>query len=69
MGRHKIGPADLERMSVDEHGRLFWDGAPLVTDARLALSRTQNIVAVAIAVTTIRGGLGSFVQGLAVLYK
>lgn len=69
MGRQKITPDHLDYVEIDEHGRLFWRGEPIVTDARLALSKRQNLIAAIVGVAAVLGGLGSFVQGLVVFIQ
>lgn len=69
MGRTKITPAQLDHFELDERGRLYWHSEPVVTDARLALSRWQNIAAGVIGIAAIAGGIGSFVQGMVVLIQ
>jgi hypothetical protein len=69
MARQKITPDHLDYVEIDEHGRLFWRGEPIVTDARLALSKRQNLIAGIIGVAAVLGGLGSFVQGAIVFIE
>lgn len=69
MARQKITPDHLDYVEIDEHGRLFWRGEPIVTDARLALSKRQNLIAGIIGLAAVLGGLGAFVQGLVVLIQ
>jgi hypothetical protein len=69
MGRTKITPAQLDHFELDERGRLYWQGEPVVTDQRLALSKWQNIVAGTVGLAAVAGGLGSFVQGVVVFLQ
>lgn len=69
MGRSKITPAQLDNFELDERGRLYWHGEPVITDARLALSKRQNLVAGIVGLSAVVGGIGSFVQGLVILIQ
>lgn len=64
MARRKITPDQLDNLEFDDRGRLYWHGEPIVTDARLALSKTQNILAILVGASAFLGGLGSFAQGI-----
>ena len=60
----QITPADMSRMAYDQDGHLYWDGKPIVTDARLALTKAQNWFAIAIGISAILGGIASFLQAV-----
>ena len=40
---HPIGIADLSRLSIDNDGRLYWDGKPVEVRRRILMSRAQVI--------------------------
>jgi hypothetical protein len=40
--RARAGAMDLDRITVDKNGRLFWDGKPVVVRRRLVLSGWQT---------------------------
>lgn len=69
MTRRKITPDQLDNLEFDDRGRLYWHGEPIVTDARLALSKTQSVLAILVGASAFLGGIGSFVQGLVILLK
>lgn len=69
MTRRKITPDHLDHLELDERGRIYWQGEPIVTDSRLALTKWQNVFGVAIGISAVLGGVGSFAQGLVVLLQ
>jgi hypothetical protein len=56
---------DLSRLSIDDDGRLYWDGKPVETHHRYAMSRRQIIGASIVAAFIVIGALGAAVQGAA----
>jgi hypothetical protein len=46
---HPLATADLSRLSIDDDGRLYWDGKPVEVRRRLEMSRAQVIGAGVIA--------------------
>jgi hypothetical protein len=67
MARQTITPDNLDDLEVDEKGQLYWRGEPIVTDARLALSTFQSLLAGTVGLAAFLGGLGSCVQGVIAL--
>ncbi len=58
-----ISMKDLDRLGVDLKHNLYWDGVPVVTDAKVVLSNGQRWAAIAVGLCAVLGALGSFVQG------
>ena len=56
---------DLSRLSIDREGRLYWDGKPVETHHRLAMSRPQIVGASIIAAFVAIAALGGALQGSA----
>jgi hypothetical protein len=54
---------NINNLTVDSQDQLYWNGRPIVTSWRLA--GAQKWIALAVAVATILGGLGSAAQGWA----
>lgn len=69
MARQKITPDNLDDLELDEKGRLYWRGEPIITDARLALSKFQSLLAGIVGLAAFLGGLGACVQGVIVLLQ
>jgi hypothetical protein len=63
-GVHEITYADLGRLGVGADHRLYWDGLPVRTEQRLALTIFQSLIAIAAAAAITLGGLGGFVLGV-----
>src|SRR5436305_9369520 len=40
---HPVDMTDLSRLSIDHDGRLYWDGKPVETHHRFAMSRKQIV--------------------------
>jgi len=64
---HPIGMSDLGRISIDNDGRLYWDGKPVEVRRRIMMSRTQVIVTSAVATFLVIGAIGAAVQGTVAL--
>ena len=65
---HAVNTMDLTRLSIDNDGRLYWDGKPVEVRRRLAMSRGQVIGTSLIALFIVVGGLGSAIQATAVVH-
>lgn len=59
-----IGVEDLDRLGLDEHNQLFWDGKRVEVRNRLDLSRLQKLFAVVVSFFAVLGALGGFVSGI-----
>jgi hypothetical protein len=53
----------INRLGIDQQGRLYWNGVPVVTSYRF--TARQTIAALIVALASIAGGIGSAVQGWA----
>jgi hypothetical protein len=62
---HAIGAMDLSRMSIDNDGRLYWDGKPVEVRRRMMMSRAQIGGAVLIGIFVFISAIGAAVQGSA----
>ena len=62
---HPIGTADLSRLSIDNDGRLYWDGKPVEVSRRILMSRAQIIGASIIGAFVVIGAIGAAIQGSA----
>jgi hypothetical protein len=62
---HAVGAMDLSRLSIDNDGRLYWDGKPVEVRRRIMMSRRQIIAASVIGAFVIVGAIGSVIQGTA----
>jgi hypothetical protein len=60
---HPINAEDLRRLSIDNDGRLYWDGKPVEVRRSIQMSRTQVIGASVVAAFVIMGALGAIIQG------
>ncbi len=63
--QHPVDMTDLSRLSIDREGRLYWDGKPVETHHRFAMSRKQFIGASVVAAFVIIGSIGAALQGAA----
>lgn len=61
--KHPVDMTDLSRLSIDQEGRLYWDGKPVETHHRLAMSRRQIIGACLVAAFVAIGAIGAAIQG------
>src|SRR5207244_10136999 len=62
-GAQPLDASALSRLSFDGEGRLFWDGKPVETHHRFAMSRRQTIGATVVAAFIVLGALGAMLQG------
>ena len=61
---HPIGISDLTRLSIDNDGRLYWDGKPVEVSRRILMSRRQVLGATVIGAFVVIGALGAAIQGM-----
>jgi hypothetical protein len=59
-----IGIEDLARLGLNAQNELFWDGRRIEVRQALTLTRAQKLLAVAVSICAILGGIGGFVTGL-----
>jgi hypothetical protein len=64
---HPITTTDLTRLSIDNEGRLYWDGKPVEVRRQLMLSRRQAIAASIIAAFIVIAAVCSAIQAAATL--
>ena len=62
---HPVGMMDLSRLSIDNDGRLYWDGKPVEVRRRIMLSRAQAIGVGVIGAFVIVGALSAAIQATA----
>lgn len=62
---HPVGMMDLSRLSIDNDGRLYWDGKPVEVRRRIMLSRAQAIGLGVIGAFVIMGALSAAIQASA----
>ena len=62
-GVRSVSHDDIGALGVDQGGRLYWHGKPVVTRSRLNLSGWQTLAAIMVAVGIAIGGLGAGVLG------
>jgi hypothetical protein len=62
---HAIMPTDLRRLSIDNDGRLYWDGKPVEVRRRILMSRRQVVAASIIGLFVVVGAVGAAIQGSA----
>lgn len=55
---------DLASLGINDANELFWNGRRVEIRRRLDLTRFQNALAVAVAMATILGAVGSLAQGV-----
>jgi hypothetical protein len=60
-----IGGMDLARLSIDNDGRLYWDGKPVEVRRRIMMSRRQIVGASVIGLFVAIGAVGAAIQGTA----
>ena len=65
---HPVAAMDLTRLSIDNDGRLYWDGKPVEVHRRLMMSRRQVIGASLLALVIVGGAAGAVMQGTAAAY-
>ena len=59
-----LATADLSRLSIDNDGRLYWDGKPVEVRRRISISRAQVVGASIVAPFVVIGALASAIQGV-----
>jgi hypothetical protein len=62
-GVHTIGVTDLNRLSIDRDGRLYWDGKPVEVRRRVMMSRAQIVSATVIGAFVVIGAVGAAING------
>jgi hypothetical protein len=62
---HPIGISDLGRLSIDNDGRLYWDGKQVEVRRRIMMSRAQVIGASIIGAFVVIGAIGAAIQASA----
>ena len=65
---HAVNTMDLTRLSIDNDGRLYWNGKPVEVRRRITMSRAQAIGTSLIASFIVIGALGSAIQATAVVH-
>jgi hypothetical protein len=55
---------ELDRLGVDDNGRLYWDGKPVEARQRLHLTGGQRLGAFLVGLALIAGGIGAAAQGV-----
>ena len=64
---HAVNAMDLTRLSIDNDGRLYWDGKPVEVRRRLTMSRGQMLGSALVALFILVAAIGSAIQGAAAL--
>jgi hypothetical protein len=64
---HAVSAMDLTRLSIDNDGRLYWDGKPVEVRRRLMMSQGQVVGASVIAFFILIAAIGSAIQATATL--
>ncbi len=59
--RHPVDMTDLSRLSIDNDGRLYWDGKPVEVRRRLLMSRLQIVGLALIGLFVAIAALGAVV--------
>jgi hypothetical protein len=60
---HPLAIADLSRLSIDDDGRLYWDGKPVEVRRRIEMSQAQVVGASVVAAFVAIGAVGAIIQG------
>jgi hypothetical protein len=63
--KHPVDMTDLSRLSIDHDGKLYWDGKPVETHHRFAMSQRQILGACLVAAFVAIGAIGAAIQGAA----
>lgn len=66
---HAVNAMDLTRLSIDNDGRLYWDGKPVEVRRRLMMSRGQILGVSLIAVFIVVGAISSVLQATATVHE
>ena len=64
---HTVNTMDLTRLSIDNDGRLYWDGKPVEVRRQLMMSRRQAIGATVVAGFIVVAAVCSAIQAAATL--
>jgi hypothetical protein len=64
---HPVNAMDLTRLSIDDDGRLYWDGKPVEVRRQLMMSRGQVVGTSLIAFFIVVAAVGSAIQATATL--
>ena len=64
---HPASAMDLTRLSIDNDGRLYWDGKPVEVRRRLMMSRQQVVGASIVAFFIVVAAIGAAIQATATL--
>jgi len=64
---HTVNTMDLTRLSIDNDGRLYWDGKPVEVRRQLMMSRRQAIGASVVAGFIVVAAICSAIQAAATL--
>ena len=64
-----VGAMDLSRLSIDNDGRLYWDGKPVEVRRRIMMSRAQIVGALFIGLFVVIGGIGAAIHGSATAHE
>jgi hypothetical protein len=67
-GVHAVSAGDLSRLSIDNDGRLYWDGKPVEVTRRLTMSPSQVAGASLIGFFIVIGAIGSVLQATATVH-
>lgn len=59
---HPVTAMDLTRLSIDNDGRLYWDGKPVEVRRKLMMSRGQVVGASLLASVIVAGAISSAIQ-------
>ena len=59
---HPVTAMDLTRLSIDNDGRLYWDGKPVEVRRKLMMSRGQVVGASLLASVIVAGAVSSAIQ-------
>ncbi len=62
---HPVAAMDLTRLSIDNDGRLYWDGKPVEVRRKLMMSRAQVVGTSLIAFLLLVAAAGAAIQGSA----
>ncbi len=65
---HPVDAMDLRRLSIDNDGRLYWDGKPVEVRRRIMMSRRQVVAASVLGAFVAVGAIGAAIQGTAVAH-
>jgi hypothetical protein len=60
---HPLATADLSRLSIENDGRLYWDGKPVEVRRRIEMSWAQVVGASVVAAFVAIGAVGAAIQG------